>query len=73
MAPTPEEELKLQSYSGDLALLGPSEHFLKVLVDIPFAFKRLEALLFMGSLHEESSSVKDSFSTLEVKLPIPVT
>ncbi|KAK9078096.1 hypothetical protein SSX86_002153 [Deinandra increscens subsp. villosa] len=66
MAPTREEELKLRSYNGDLALLGPSERFLKVLVDIPFAFKRLEALLFIASLHEESSSVKDSFSILEV-------
>ncbi|MFS7978105.1 putative formin, FH2 domain-containing protein [Helianthus anomalus] len=66
MAPTREEELKLRSYNGDLALLGPSECFLKVLVDIPFAFKRLEALLFIASLHEESSSIKDSFATLEV-------
>ncbi|GJX16468.1 formin-like protein 5 [Tanacetum coccineum] len=66
MAPTPEEELKLRSYNGSLALLGPSERFLKALVDIPFAFKRLDALLFMSSLQEESSTVKESFSTLEV-------
>ncbi|XP_024989334.1 formin-like protein 3 [Cynara cardunculus var. scolymus] len=66
MAPTQEEELKLGSYSGDVALLGPSERFLKVLVDIPFPFKRLESLLFMSSLQEESSSLKESFSILEV-------
>ncbi|PWA56150.1 formin 3 [Artemisia annua] len=66
MAPTPEEELRLRSYNGSLALLGPSERFLKALVDIPFAFKRLDALSFLGSLQEESSTVKESFSTLEV-------
>ncbi|KAH0902797.1 hypothetical protein HID58_042300 [Brassica napus] len=42
MAPTSEEELKLRLYSGDLHLLGPAERFLKILVDIPFAFKLLK-------------------------------
>ncbi|KVH96621.1 hypothetical protein Ccrd_001289 [Cynara cardunculus var. scolymus] len=71
MAPTQEEELKLGSYSGDVALLGPSERFLKVLVDIPFPFKRLESLLFMSSLQEESSSLKESFSILEY-IPVEI-
>ncbi|GLT87045.1 hypothetical protein SLE2022_051470 [Rubroshorea leprosula] len=66
MAPTQDEELKLRLYTGDLSLLGPAERFLKVLVEIPFAFKRIESLLFMSSLEEEFSSVKDSFKTLEV-------
>ncbi|CAL5211796.1 unnamed protein product [Lathyrus oleraceus] len=66
MAPTQEEELKLRLFSGELSQLGPAERFLKVLVDIPFAFKRLEALMFMLILREESSSIKDSFATLEV-------
>jgi hypothetical protein len=46
--------------------LGPAERFLKVLVDIPYAFKRLESLLFMSFLQEELSSLKESFATLEV-------
>ncbi|CAK9142312.1 unnamed protein product [Ilex paraguariensis] len=65
MAPTTEEELKLRHYSGELSRLGSAERFLKVLVDIPFAFKRLESLLFMWSLQEEASITKESFATLE--------
>ncbi|PKI42385.1 formin-like protein 3 [Punica granatum] len=66
MAPTTQEELKLRLYSGDLSRLGPAERFLKVLVDIPFAFKRLEALQFMSIAEEEVSTVKESLETLEV-------
>ncbi|KAG5581439.1 hypothetical protein H5410_052066 [Solanum commersonii] len=65
MAPTADEELKLRLYNGDLSRLGPAERFLKILVDIPFAFKRLESLLFMCSLEEEASMAKESFATLE--------
>lgn len=68
MAPTTEEELKLRLFTGELSQLGPAERFLKVLVDIPFAFKRLETLLFMFILREEASSIKESFATLEVRL-----
>lgn len=67
MAPTSEEELKLRLFTGELTQLGPAERFLKILVDIPFAFKRLECLAFMGVLEEESSSLKDSFVVLEVR------
>lgn len=66
MAPTAEEELKLRLFSGELSQLGPAERFLKVLVDIPFAFKRLESLMFMLILREEATTVKESFATLEV-------
>ena len=66
MAPTVEEELKLRLFNGNLSQLGTAERFLKVLVDIPFAFKRLEALLFMCSLQEDISMLKESFATLEV-------
>lgn len=67
MAPTSEEELKLRLFNGELSQLGPAERFLKALVDIPFAFKRLESLLFMSSLQEEVSTTKESFATLEVR------
>ncbi|XWS51946.1 hypothetical protein CRYUN_Cryun11dG0025400 [Craigia yunnanensis] len=66
MAPTADEELKLRLFSGEISQLGPAERFLKVLVNIPFAFKRMEALLFMCSLHEEVTITRESFETLEV-------
>lgn len=66
MAPTSEEELKLRLFSGEISQLGPADRFLKSLVDIPFAFKRMEALLFMGNLQEELTATKESFAILEV-------
>ncbi|GMH05697.1 hypothetical protein Nepgr_007537 [Nepenthes gracilis] len=66
MAPTPEEELKLRLFSGKPSQLGPAERFLKGLVEIPFAFERLEALFFMSTLQEEVAALKESFTTLEV-------
>ncbi|XP_060188670.1 formin-like protein 5 [Lycium barbarum] len=65
MAPTAEEELKLRIYAGDLSRLGQAERFLKALVEVPFAFKRLETLLFMCTLQDEASLIKESFATLE--------
>ncbi|CAL9107858.1 unnamed protein product [Musa textilis] len=65
MQPTTDEELKLRLYDGDLSLLGPAEQFLKDLVDIPFAYKRMDVLLFMSTLREDVSSIKESFATLE--------
>ena len=66
MAPTTDEELKLRLFNGDPSQLGPAERFLKALVDIPCAFKRLQALLFMSTLTEEVTIVKESLETLEV-------
>ncbi|KAM0010920.1 putative formin, FH2 domain-containing protein [Helianthus debilis subsp. tardiflorus] len=65
MAPTEEEELKLRLYGGDLSRLGSAERFLKILVEIPYAFKRLESLLFMCTLQDEEANIKESFETLE--------
>ncbi|CAN4103438.1 unnamed protein product [Withania somnifera] len=66
MAPTTDEELKLRLFAGDISQLGPAECFLKSLIAIPFAFKRMEALLLMCFLQEEVSSIKESFTALEV-------
>ncbi|XWS54296.1 hypothetical protein CRYUN_Cryun10bG0078200 [Craigia yunnanensis] len=66
MAPTTEEELKLRLFTGDVSQLGPAERFHKILVEIPFAFKRIESLLFMSTFHEEVTGIKESFATLEV-------
>ncbi|XP_019183461.1 PREDICTED: formin-like protein 5 [Ipomoea nil] len=65
MAPTSDEELKLRLFTEDLSKLGHADRFMKIIVDIPFAFKRLETLLFMCTLPEEVAGVKESFKTLE--------
>jgi hypothetical protein len=66
MKPTDEEEQKLRLYNGDFSQLGLAEQVMKALIDIPFAFKRVDALLFMSSLQEDASSLGDSFLQLEV-------
>ncbi|XP_050884153.1 formin-like protein 5 [Lathyrus oleraceus] len=66
MAPTSEEELKLRLFSGSISQLCPADRFLKALVEIPFAIKRMETLLYMSTLQEELTSTRDSFSILEV-------
>ncbi|GMJ06378.1 hypothetical protein HRI_004306900 [Hibiscus trionum] len=66
MTLTPEEELKLRLFAGDINQLGPAERFLKTVVEIPFAFKRIDALLFMSTFPEEAATLKESLSTLEV-------
>ncbi|KAL4383378.1 hypothetical protein GQ457_15G012260 [Hibiscus cannabinus] len=66
MTPTPDEELKLRLFAGDINRLGPAERFLKTVVEIPFAFKRIDALMFMSTFPEEVVGLKESFATLEV-------
>lgn len=66
MAPTSQEELRLRLYDDDISKLGAADRFIKTLIEIPFAYKRFEALLFMCTLENETSSVKDSFTVLEV-------
>lgn len=39
----------------------------KVMVKVPFAFKCLKSLVFMFILPEDASSIKELFSTLEVR------
>ncbi|KAG0492501.1 hypothetical protein HPP92_005899 [Vanilla planifolia] len=65
MAPSTDEELKLRLFNDASVFLGPAEQFLKAIVNIPFAFKRIDALLYMTCLHDESSSIKEAFATLE--------
>ncbi|KAJ1277990.1 hypothetical protein BS78_04G045700 [Paspalum vaginatum] len=65
MKPTDEEEQKLRLYKGDFSQLGLAEQVLKELIDIPFAFKRIDTLLFMSSLQEDASNLRDSFHQLE--------
>ncbi|XP_078163941.1 formin-like protein 8 [Carex rostrata] len=65
MAPTKEEELKLRNFSGDLSKLGSAERFLKAVLDIPFAFKRVDAMLYRANFETEINYLKSSFQTLE--------
>ncbi|KAJ3673975.1 hypothetical protein LUZ60_005967 [Juncus effusus] len=65
MAPTKEEELKLRNYSGDLSKLGSAERFLKAVLDIPFAFKRVDVMLYRANFETEINYLRKSFETLE--------
>lgn len=68
MAPTKEEERKLKECRDDsLIKLGPAERFLKAVVDIPHAFKRVEALHYVSNFESEVDYLKKSFATLEVR------
>ncbi|KAG0480861.1 hypothetical protein HPP92_011719 [Vanilla planifolia] len=59
MAPTREEEHKLRESEDDTqVLLGPAERFLKALLDIPFAFKRLDAMLYISTSNLKSTTLR---------------
>jgi hypothetical protein len=68
MAPTKEEELKLRDYNGDLSKLGSAERFLKAVLDIPFAFTRVDAMLYRANFETDINYLRKSFDTLEVCL-----
>ncbi|QCD81530.1 diaphanous 3 [Vigna unguiculata] len=65
MALTKEEEIKLKNYDGDLSRLGSAERFLKAVLDIPLAFKRIEAMLYRANFETEVNYLRKSFQTLE--------
>ncbi|KAG4949527.1 hypothetical protein JHK82_042739 [Glycine max] len=67
MAPTKEEESKLKEFQDESPFkLGLAEKFLKVVLDIPFAFKRVDAMLYIAKFDSELEYLKKSFETLEV-------
>ena len=69
MAPTKEEERKLKEFKDESPFkLGPAEKFLKAVLDIPFAFKRVDAMLYIANFDSEIEYLKRSFETLEVSL-----
>ncbi|KAG6395918.1 hypothetical protein SASPL_142051 [Salvia splendens] len=65
MAPTKEEEIKLKDCQAESSKLGSAERFLKAILDIPFAFKRVEAMLYRANFHTEVAYLRNSFQTLE--------
>ena len=68
MAPTKEEEIKLREFKEEASpiKLNPAEKFLKAVLDVPFAFKRVDALLYRANFDTEMDYLKNSFGTLEV-------
>ncbi|XP_057789611.1 formin-like protein 1 [Salvia miltiorrhiza] len=66
MAPTKEEERKLKEYKDvSPTKLGAAERFLKAVLDIPHAFRRVDAMLYISNFEYEVEYLKNSFATLE--------
>ncbi|ESQ49279.1 hypothetical protein EUTSA_v10020077mg [Eutrema salsugineum] len=66
MAPSEEEEKKLKTYSDDsVNKLAPSERFLKELLNVPFVFKRVDALLSVANFNSKVSHLKSSFGVIQ--------
>lgn len=65
MVPTKEEEAKLFGYKGDINELGSAEKFVRAVLSIPFAFERVEAMLYRETFEDEVVHLRNSFSMLE--------
>ncbi|KZV43669.1 formin-like protein 11 [Dorcoceras hygrometricum] len=65
MVPTREEEAKLSNYRGDVLELGSAEKLVKEMLKIPFAFARIEAMLYRETFEDEVFHLIKSFSMLE--------
>ncbi|CAL9197379.1 unnamed protein product [Musa hybrid cultivar] len=66
MAPSAEEEHRLQEHKDDSPCkLAPAEAFLKALLDVPFSFKRVDAMLYIANFDSEVNFLIKSFETLE--------
>lgn len=67
MAPTKEEERKLKQFKDESPFkLGPAERFLRAVLNIPFAFERVDAMLYIANFDSEVEYLKRAFDTLEV-------
>ncbi|XP_020206290.1 formin-like protein 11 [Cajanus cajan] len=65
MVPTKEEESKLINYKGDINELGSAERFVRSMLEVPFAFQRVEGMLFRETFDDEVVHLRNSFSMLE--------
>ncbi|KAJ7977946.1 Formin-like protein [Quillaja saponaria] len=66
MVPTKEEEAKLSSYKGNnINELGSAEKFVRKMLNVPFSFLRIEAMLYKETFEDEVVHLKNSFSMLE--------
>lgn len=68
MVPTKEEEAKLANYKGDIFELGSAEQLVKAMIQIPFAFSRIEVMLYRETFEDEVLHLQKSFSILEVRM-----
>lgn len=66
MAPTKEEVDKLSGYDGDVDSLVLAERLVKVVLTIPCAFARVEAMLYRETFADEVGHIRKSFAMLEV-------
>ncbi|KAK1683595.1 hypothetical protein QYE76_044443 [Lolium multiflorum] len=66
MAPTKEEVEKLAGYDGDVQSLVTAERLVKLLLTIPCAFARVEAMLYRETFADEVGHIRKSFAMLEV-------
>ncbi|GKA85107.1 formin-like protein 2, partial [Tanacetum coccineum] len=67
MTPTVDEEIQLKELNDtSLVELDPAEKFLKAVIDIPFAFKRVDAMLYISNFDTEVEYLKASFETIKV-------
>ncbi|MFS7967375.1 putative formin, FH2 domain-containing protein [Helianthus anomalus] len=62
MEPTKEEEAKITSYKGDL---GSAETFIATILRIPYAFQKIQALLYRETFEDEVTRLRTTFSVLE--------
>ncbi|KAK4273440.1 hypothetical protein QN277_021844 [Acacia crassicarpa] len=65
MVPTKEEVDKISNYKGDINDLGSAEKFVRAMLSIPFAFQRVEAMLYRETFDDEIVHLRNSFSMLE--------
>ncbi|CAL4998886.1 unnamed protein product [Urochloa decumbens] len=65
MKPSEEEEKKLLDYDGDINMLDPAENFVKVLLTIPMAFSRIEAMLYKETFDDEVAHLRMSFALIK--------
>ncbi|XP_047064171.1 formin-like protein 2 [Lolium rigidum] len=65
MAPTKEEVEKLAAYDGDVEGLVPAERLVKLVLTIPCAFVRVEAMLYRETFADEVGHIRKSFAMLE--------
>ncbi|XP_058196703.1 formin-like protein 1 isoform X2 [Rhododendron vialii] len=66
MAPTKDEERRLKEHKDDSPFkLGPAERFLKAMLDIPFAFKKVDAMLYRANFESDVAYLRKSFEILE--------
>lgn len=74
MAPTKEEERKIKEFKDESPFkLGPAEKFLRAVLEIPFAFKRVDAMLYIANFDSEVEYLKRSFETLQVNCDLSLS